>query len=150
MTSNESSTRRSFNRTGSTNDRRVVSTAGMRSGGLHVTASGDSGQQRVVDGPPSSLIVSDVAAVVVDVIPDCAALTQLRGLRSDDSFVRQNQQQLSQSYDSQAANFLNESLRRRLPGARKLSRYDSQLAAALVRTLHFAGPRTASSRFYTL
>jgi len=74
MTSNESSTRRSFRRTGSTNARRVVSTAvgtASRSGGLHISASGDSEQQSVVDGPTSSVMVavSDVASVV-DVIPD--------------------------------------------------------------------------------
>ena len=84
MTSNESSTRGSFSRTGSTNARRFVSTAlgtAISSGGLHGSASGDSEQESVVDSPtPLPIIaVSDVDSIV-DVIPDCTAMTELRGV----------------------------------------------------------------------
>lgn len=86
MTSSEPSTRRSFTRTGSTNARRTVVEpavgAAISAGGVHVSASGDSEQDRVVVGPSSTVTISDVvSAADDDDIADCIVQrrTNLRG-----------------------------------------------------------------------
>jgi len=114
MTSNESSTRRSFRRTGSTNDRRVVSTADgavSRSGELHISASGDSEQQSVVDGPATSSVivaVRDVASVV-DVIPDGDRISRRALAARQLATLERISSKISSALQSSTREFLNES-----------------------------------------